>query len=63
MGSPPPLERKTSPAAGRCRLAVAHGDERVIKFTDTAIGVYGRTGLPGALAAAVRTTTLISPAT
>ncbi len=36
-----------------------HGDERVIKFTDTAAEVYERTGNPDALAAAVRITQLI----
>jgi hypothetical protein len=41
--------------------AAEHGDEHVIKFTDTAIEVYERTGDPAALAAAVRTTTLIDP--
>jgi hypothetical protein len=42
--------------------AVAHGDEHVIKFTDTAAEVYTRTGDPDALAAAVRITELIEPA-
>jgi hypothetical protein len=41
--------------------AAEHGDEHVIKFTDTAIEVHQRTGDPAALAAAVRITTLISP--
>jgi hypothetical protein len=39
--------------------AVAHGDEHVIKFTDTAAEVYTRTGRTEALAAAVRIGTLI----
>ena len=39
--------------------AVAHGDEHVIKFTDTAAEVYARTGQPYALAAALRVGTLI----
>jgi hypothetical protein len=39
--------------------AVTHGDEHVIKFTDTAVEVYTRTGDPDALAAAIRITTLI----
>ncbi|MEV0719658.1 hypothetical protein [Asanoa sp. NPDC050611] len=39
--------------------AVEHGDEHVIKFTDTAAEVYTRTGHSDALAAAVRITTLI----
>jgi hypothetical protein len=40
--------------------AVAHGDEHVIKFADTATDVYARTGNADALAAAVRATHLIS---
>jgi len=39
--------------------AVAHGDEHVIKFTDTAVDVYERTGDPRALAAAARITELL----
>jgi hypothetical protein len=41
--------------------AVAHGDEHVIKFTDTAVDVYARTGNPDALAAAVHAAGLIDP--
>lgn len=41
--------------------AVRHGDEHVIKFTDTAAEVYTRTGNRDALAAAVHVTTLIDP--
>jgi hypothetical protein len=41
--------------------AAAHGDEHVIKFTDTAAEVYERTRDADALAAAVRITQLISP--
>jgi len=41
--------------------AVDHGDEHVIKFTDTAAEVYTRTGNPDALAAAAHITTLIDP--
>lgn len=41
--------------------AVRHGDEHVIKFTDTAAEVYTRTGDPAALAAALHITTLIDP--
>jgi hypothetical protein len=40
-------------------IAVRHGDEHVIKFTDTAADTFGRTGNPAALSAAVRATTLI----
>jgi hypothetical protein len=39
--------------------AVAHGDEHVIKFTDTATESYQRTGNPDALAACVRAAELI----
>jgi hypothetical protein len=39
--------------------AVEHGDEHVIKFADTAMDVFARTGDPDALAAAVRATHLI----
>jgi hypothetical protein len=39
--------------------AVEHGDEHVIKFADTATDVYGRTGNPAALAAAIRATQLV----
>ena len=40
--------------------ASAHGDEHVIKFSDTAVDVFARTGQPDALAAAVRVGALIS---
>jgi hypothetical protein len=39
--------------------AVDHGDEHVIKFADTAVDVYARTGNGDALAAAVRAAELI----
>ncbi|HEY2508919.1 MAG TPA: questin oxidase family protein [Streptosporangiaceae bacterium] len=39
--------------------AVEHGDEHVIKFADTAIEVYARTGNSAAIAAAIRATELI----
>jgi Questin oxidase-like len=42
--------------------AIAHGDEHVIKFTDTATEVYARTGHPDALAAAVHIGSLIERA-
>ncbi len=57
--------RSVPPAAGPGAAvevldrAVAHGDEHVIKFTDTAAEVYARTGQPDALAAALRVGTLI----
>ncbi|MGH3255558.1 MAG: hypothetical protein ACRDOU_09150 [Streptosporangiaceae bacterium] len=40
-------------------LAVATGDEHVIKFADTAADVHARTGTAAALAAAVHAATLI----
>lgn len=39
--------------------AVAHGDEHVIKFADTALDVHTRTSNPAALAAAIRAVQLI----
>jgi len=39
--------------------AVAHGDEHVIKFTDTAVEAYARKADPDALAAALRAADLI----
>ena len=39
--------------------AVTHGGEHAIKFADTAADVYGRTGNPAAIAAAVRAVELI----
>jgi Questin oxidase-like len=41
--------------------AVEHGDEHVIKFADTAIDVFARTGNPEAIAAALRAAELIEP--
>jgi hypothetical protein len=39
--------------------AVEHGDEHVIKFADTAVDAYARTGNADALAAAVRATSVV----
>jgi hypothetical protein len=39
--------------------AVEHGDEHVIKFADTAMDVFSRTGNPAAIAAARRAMGLI----
>jgi hypothetical protein len=39
--------------------AVEHGDEHVIKFTDTVADVYARTGNPASLAAAIHAVNLI----
>jgi hypothetical protein len=65
-----PAPRETLPSgpddsdavAGIIDRAAAHGDEHVIKFTDTAADVYERTRNAGALAAALRITQLITPA-
>ncbi|MFB4290143.1 hypothetical protein ACBI99_21055 [Nonomuraea sp. ATR24] len=48
-------------AADVVERAVAHADEHVIKFTDTAAEVYTRTGDPRALAACLRAGALIEP--
>ena len=38
---------------------VEHGDAHVVRFADTALDVFGRTGDPGALAAAHQAADLI----
>jgi hypothetical protein len=64
-GEPPPrAELPTAPegadpATELVDRSVAHGDEHVIKFTDTAVESYRRTGDPDALAACVRVAELI----
>jgi hypothetical protein len=62
--SPPRAELPTAPegadlATEMVDRSVAHGDEHVIKFTDTAVESYRRTGDPDALAACVRAAELI----
>jgi hypothetical protein len=55
-------DERTHPPAGAddvVEQAVAHGDEHVIKFADTAVEVYDRTGNPDALAAAAHARELI----
>jgi hypothetical protein len=58
------------PGAGQSRAetgrdtftrAVEHGDAHVIKFADTAVEVFARTGNPDAIAAAFRAAELIEP--
>jgi len=62
-----PAPRPTLPGAAPDAVAdvldraVDHGDEHVIKFTDTACEVYTRTGQVEALAAALHVGTLIRP--
>lgn len=59
----PAAPQVADPAAEVLERAAAHGDEHVIKFTDTAAEVYARTGDPDALAAAVHTSQLLGPRT
>ncbi|MGH3150769.1 MAG: hypothetical protein ACRDOB_08570, partial [Streptosporangiaceae bacterium] len=56
---PPALPDGPAAVAEVLDRAVGHGDEHVIKFTDTAAEVYTRTGSVGALAAALRAGELI----
>jgi hypothetical protein len=67
---PAPRGQLPEPPAGQSRdqtvsdtfaRAVGHGDEHVIKFADTAVEVFGRTGDPDAIAAALRAAELIEP--
>jgi hypothetical protein len=51
----------TDPASDTLARAARHGDEHVLKFTDTAVEVYRRTGHAGALAAAQHAARLIDP--
>jgi hypothetical protein len=57
----PAVPAGTTAVADLLDRAVDHGDEHVIKFTDTAAEVYTRTGQRDALAAAVHITTLVPP--
>lgn len=59
---PPTAQEGADPVAELVDRAVAHGDEHVIKFSDTAAETYARTGDPRALAAARRAADLIQPA-
>jgi hypothetical protein len=47
------------PAAALLDLAAGHADEHVLKFADTVVEVYERTGDPAALTAAVHSSRLI----
>ncbi|HEX9338409.1 MAG TPA: hypothetical protein VF892_21105, partial [Pseudonocardiaceae bacterium] len=58
-GELPVVEPGPDAIAETLDRATAHGDEHVIKFSDTAADVFARTGEPDALAAAVRVSTLI----
>ena len=60
LPAPPPAGQSPQETAGATfARAAAHGDEHVIKFADTAIEVFARTGNPDAIAAALRATALI----
>ena len=58
-GEPPPAPAGADQAASTFARAVEHGDAHVVKFADTALDVFGRTGNPGALAAAHQAADLI----
>ncbi|WP_279581490.1 hypothetical protein [Fodinicola feengrottensis] len=49
------------PIGDALATAARHGDEHVLKFTDTAVEVYQRTGDPAALTAAQHAAHLIDP--
>jgi hypothetical protein len=57
----PPPPRAGDPVAEVIDRATAHGDEHVIKFTDTAAWVYQQTANPAALTAALLSTHLLDP--
>jgi hypothetical protein len=56
-----PAPGGTDPASDTLARAARHGDEHVLKFTDTAVEVYRRTGHAAALAAAQHAAQLIDP--
>jgi hypothetical protein len=59
---PVALQETTSGGDGAAEVldrSIWHGDEHVIKFADTAVEAYQRTGDPDTLAAATRAATLI----
>ena len=58
-GEPPPAPAGADQAASTFARAVEHGDAHVVKFADTALDVFGRTGNPDALAAAHQAADLI----
>ena len=58
-GTPPAAPAGPGGTEETFARAVAHGDEHVIKFADTAADVYARTGNPAALAAAARAAELV----
>jgi hypothetical protein len=56
---PPGLQSGAEAAREAFARAVEHGDEHVIKFADTAVDVFARTGNPDAIAAVLRAVQLI----
>jgi Questin oxidase-like len=60
-GPPAAGESPGETASATFARAAEHGDEHVIKFADTAVDVFARTGNPDAIAAALRATALIEP--
>jgi hypothetical protein len=58
----PTAPQADDPVAEVIDRACAHGDEHVIKFTDTAAWVYQQTANPDALAAAIHATRILDPA-
>jgi hypothetical protein len=60
-GPPAAGESPEETASATFARAAEHGDEHVIKFADTAVDVFARTGNPDAISAALRTTALIEP--
>lgn len=62
LPAPPPAgQSPEETASATFAQAAEHGDEHVIKFADTAVDVFARTGNPDAIAAALRATALIEP--
>ncbi|MBA3293808.1 MAG: DUF4243 domain-containing protein [Geodermatophilaceae bacterium] len=55
----PTAPKESEPDVEALDRAARHGDEHVMKFTDTAVEVFERTGNPDALAAATRSCELI----
>jgi hypothetical protein len=60
-GPPAAGEPPEETASATFARAAEHGDEHVIKFADTAVDVFARTGNPDAISAALRATALIEP--
>jgi hypothetical protein len=61
LPKPPGGQSREETAREVFTLAVEHGDAHVIKFADTAIDVFARTGNPDAIAAALHAAELIEP--